>query len=111
MLDVDISQDVIVGIAGIALESVRGVSPVAPPARVGEVLAGRRLKGITVQRDGSSVAVDLSVNVEYGRAFPEVAREVQRAVCENIELMTGLSVRAVNVTVQGVTLPPEPARG
>lgn len=111
MLEVDISRDVLVGIAVIALESVPGVSPVTPPTRVGEVLAGRRLKGIGVQREGSSVTVDLSVNVEYGRAIPDAAREAQRAVCESIELMTGLSVSAVNVTVQGVTIPPEAAGG
>ena len=109
MLEVDISKDVLVGIAGIALESVQGVTPVVPPVRVGEVLAGRRLRGINVQRDGSSVVVDLSVNVEYGGVIPDLARAVQQAVAENIELMTGLNVRAVNVTVQSVTVPHENA--
>jgi uncharacterized alkaline shock family protein YloU len=106
---VDISKDVLVGITGIAIESVKGAAPVTPPVKVGEVFTGRRAKGITVQRDGNTVTVDLTVNVDYGRAIPEVARELQQAVSDNIEVMTGLSVRAVNVTVQAVCLPPESA--
>lgn len=107
-LSVDISKDVLVGIAGLALEGVKGVTPASPPARVGEVLAGRRVRGIAVQREGNFVTVDLTVNVDYGTAIPEIAGEVQRAVCDNIEVMTGLSVRAVNVTVQSVCPPDEP---
>ncbi|HWG84231.1 MAG TPA: Asp23/Gls24 family envelope stress response protein [Deinococcales bacterium] len=104
---VDISKDVLVGIAGIALESVQGVTPVSPPVKVGEVLTGRRAKGIGVQREGNNVTVDLSVNIDFGRAIPDVARELQQAVADNIEVMTGLSVRSVNVTVQAVCLPAE----
>ena len=104
-LDVDINKDVITGIASIALESVQGVVPVSPPLQLGEFFNGKRLKGINVSRDGDNVVVDLSVNVDYGRVIPDVAKEVQRTVAENIEVMTGLSVQSVNVTVQGVVLP------
>lgn len=101
----DISKDVLTGIASIALEGVQGVVPVAPPMQIGEFFSGKRLKGISVTRDTSAVTVDLVVNIDYGRVIPDVAKEVQRAVTENIEVMTGLSVSAVNVTVQGVVLP------
>ncbi|HEX2863745.1 MAG TPA: Asp23/Gls24 family envelope stress response protein [Deinococcales bacterium] len=100
----EISRDVLAGIAGIAMEGVKGVVPAVPPVKVGEVLAGRR-KGINVSRAGQSVTIDVSVNVRYGQSIPDVAREVQQAVCDNVELMTGLSVKAVNVTVQGILLP------
>jgi uncharacterized alkaline shock family protein YloU len=104
-LDVDINKDVITGIASIALEGVQGVVPVSPPLQLGEFFNGKRLKGVSVSRDGSNVVVDLSVNIDYGRVIPDVAKEVQRTVAENIEVMTGLSVQSVNVTVQGVVLP------
>lgn len=105
--EVEINKDVLIGIAGIALEGVKGVTPVTPPVKVGEVLAGKRLKGINVNRDGNNLTVDLSVNVDYGLEIPNVAREVQRCVAENIEVMTGLNVKAVNVTIQGIVLPNE----
>lgn len=108
--EIDINKDVLIGIAGIALEGVRGVTSVTPPVKVGEVLAGKRLKGINVNRDGNNLTVDLSVNVDYGLEIPTVAREVQRTVAENIEVMTSLNVRAVNVTIQGIVLPIEPSK-
>ncbi len=104
-VDVDINKDVLTGIANIALEGVQGVVPVAPPMQIGEFFSGKRMKGIQVSRDGDAVQVDLSVNIDYGRVVPDVAKEVQRTVAENIEVMTGLTVRAVNVTVQGIVLP------
>jgi uncharacterized alkaline shock family protein YloU len=107
-LEVDISKDVLTGIASIAIE---GVKAVTPPVKMGEFLAGKRLKGINITRENTNVIVDLSVNVDYGRAIPEAALEVQRVVAENIEVMTGLSVRAVNVTVQSIVLPLEVSNG
>jgi uncharacterized alkaline shock family protein YloU len=104
-LEVDINKDVLTGIASIALEGVQGVVPVTPPMQIGEFFTGKRLKGINVTRDAQSVTVDLTVNVDFGRAIPDIAKEVQRAVTENIEVMTGLTVNAVNVTVQGVVVP------
>jgi uncharacterized alkaline shock family protein YloU len=103
-LEVDINKDVLTGIASIALEGVQGVVPVSPPMQIGEFFSGKRLKGISVARESSQVTVDLVVTVDYGRVIPDVAKEVQRAVTENIEVMTGLTVNAVNVTVQGVVL-------
>jgi uncharacterized alkaline shock family protein YloU len=103
-LEVDINKDVVTGIASIALEGVQGVVPVTPPMQIGEFFSGKRLKGIAVTRDAGNVTVDLTVNVDFGRSIPEVAKEVQRVVCENIEVMTGLNVTAVNVTVQGVVV-------
>jgi uncharacterized alkaline shock family protein YloU len=72
---------------------------------VGEILAGKRLKGINVTRDPAGVTVDISVNIDYGLVIPDLAKKVQRVVAENVEVMTGLSVKAVNVTVQSVVLP------
>jgi uncharacterized alkaline shock family protein YloU len=104
-LEVEISRDVLVGISSIALEGIRGVTPVTPPVNVGEILAGKRLKGINVTRDPAGVTVDISVNIDYGLVIPDLAKKVQRIVAENVEVMTGLSVKAVNVTVQSVVLP------
>ncbi len=103
--ELEISKDVLVGITSLALESVKGVNPVTPPARVGEVLAGKRLKEINVTRQDDTVEIDISLNIDYGRVIPDVAKEAQRAVAENITAMTGLKVKAVNVTVQSIVLP------
>lgn len=107
----DISPDVLFGIAQLALDQVEGLNAVAPPVRVGEFLTGRRAKGIRIERDGDSVAIELNVTVLYGLRIPEVAVSVQDAVREAVGSMTGLTVSSVRVNVEGVDLPEELTRG
>ncbi|GEM46067.1 Asp23/Gls24 family envelope stress response protein [Deinococcus cellulosilyticus] len=84
----NISKDVIIGIAGFTLQNVSGVkSPT---------------KTIKVDREQDQVSLDLGLTISYGANLLKLCSEVQRSVAENIELMTGLKVRAVNVTVQSV---------
>lgn len=49
--------------------------------------------------------MDVGLNIEYGQHLVKVSQQAQRSICENIELMTGLKVKTVNVSVQGVCLP------
>lgn len=106
-VELDISQDVLYGIAQLATEGVAGLTSASPPARMGELLTGRRAKGIAITREEGGLIIDLHVRVRYGLAIPKVAAEVQRAVREAVASMTGLTVRSVNVTVDAVDLPPQ----
>ncbi len=105
----DISQDVLYGIAQLATEGVAGLSTTSPPARMGELLTGRRAKGVIISREGDALTIDLHVRVRYGLAIPKVAAEVQRSVREAVASMTGMTVLSVNVTVDAVDLPDETA--
>ena len=109
--DLAISPDVLYGIAQLALEGVEGLTPAAPPARMGEILSGRRAKGIRVERQGESVRVNLNVSVTYGMPIPKVAAQAQQAVREAVASMTGLEVETVEVCVDAIDLPPEMAGG
>lgn len=101
----ELSQDVLYGIAQLALDQVEGVRPIAPPTRVGEFLTGRRAKGIQIERDGDEVDVSLTVAMMYGAEIPKVARRAQRSVREAVASMTGLHVRSVEVFVEAVDVP------
>ena len=98
----DISHDVLFGIAQLALEQVEGIRLLTPPPRVGEFLSGRRAKGITIDRDGESVDISLSVNVQYGLEIPRVSDRARTVVREAVASMTGLEVRSVRVNVMGI---------
>jgi len=102
--DVAIAPDVLFGIAQLALEGIEGVKPVQASPRMGEILAGRRPRGITIERDAAGVWIDLTVAVDYGVEIPKVARTVQRSVREAVASMTGLQVKSVNVNVEAVEL-------
>ena len=109
--DLSISADVLYGIVQLAVEGVDGLTLAAPSPRVGEILSGRRAKGIRIERTGERVRISLSASVTYGMAIPQVAVEAQRAVREAVASMTGLEVDSVDVHVDRVTLPAELASG
>lgn len=107
--EVDINRTVLHDIAVTTVEGITGAELASAPLKVGEVLrqqkGARNPRALKVIREGDDVTVDLGLTVEYGQNLVKLAQQAQREVCQNIELMTGLKVRAVNVQIQGVSLP------
>ena len=104
---ITIASDVIAQIVGeTALECYGVVGMAAPGAVAGPVrrLLGRDrvTRGIEVGRDGDDVTIDLHVVVEYGLNLAEVASTVRNRVSYEVERLTGLPVRAVEVHVDDV---------
>lgn len=103
---IQISNDVIAVIAGVAVSEVQGVASMAGGFAGGitEVLSGKKnlAKGIKVEKLENSVKIDVNIIVEYGSRIPDVAFEIQNRVKTSVENMTGLKVEEVNVHVQGV---------
>ncbi|MCI8759564.1 MAG: Asp23/Gls24 family envelope stress response protein [Clostridia bacterium] len=103
---IQISNDVVAVIAGVAVSEVAGVAGMAGGFAGGitEVLSGKKnlAKGIKVEVDGTQAKIDVNIIVEYGSRIPDVAFEIQNRVKKAVESMTGLKVEEVNVHVQGV---------
>jgi uncharacterized alkaline shock family protein YloU len=88
-------------IAQIVAETARecyGVVAMAGPRWLPE----RVRKGIGISRAGDEVTIDVHVVVEYGLNLAEVASSVRNRVSYEVERMTGLPVRAVEVHIDGV---------
>jgi len=69
----------------------------------GRIARGRTHRpGIEIGRDGDDVTIDLHVVVEYGLNLAEVASSVRNRVAYEVERLTGLPVRAVEVHVDAV---------
>ncbi|MCB8816502.1 Asp23/Gls24 family envelope stress response protein [Desulfosporosinus shakirovi] len=105
-----IADEVVEVIAGLAASEVEGVVGMSGGI-VGDLanMLGRNKnlsKGVKVEVGEHEVAVDLFIVVEYGVSIPDVALNVQEAVKEAIESMTGLKVVEANVHVQGVNFKP-----
>lgn len=109
--EVDISKSVLLDIASTTLDHIEGVEIAPAPLKVGEVIrnqpGARRPRALRVTREGQEVTVDVGLNIEYGQHLVKVSQQAQRSICENIELMTGLKVKTVNISVQGVCVPKE----
>ncbi len=101
--DINISEDVVATIAGMAAQEVKGVASMSANG-IGEMF-GRKTKGVKVQVGAKDTVIDISITVEYGARIPDIAWEVQNKVKTQVESMTGLNVVSVNVKVQGVNMP------
>lgn len=103
---IEISNDVIAVIAGVAVSEVQGVASMSGGFAGGitEVLSGKKnlAKGIKVEKAENTAKIDVNIIVEYGSRIPDVAFEIQNRVKKAVEGMTGFKVEEVNVHVQGV---------
>ena len=103
---IEISNDVIAVIAGVAVSEVQGVASMSGGFAGGitEVLSGKKnlAKGIKVEKSENSAKIDVNIIVEYGSRIPDVAFEIQNRVKKAVEGMTGFKVEEVNVHIQGV---------
>jgi uncharacterized alkaline shock family protein YloU len=105
--EVQIADEVVATIAGLAATEVKGVS--APSGNVTNELAGKLgkknlSKGVKVLVSPDAVSVDMALTLDYGYGIPETAKQVQEKVKLAIENMTGLQVKEVNIRIAGVNI-------
>ena len=109
--NLNISEDVIGIIAGLAASEVDGIAGMTLGFvdGINQILGSNKKysKGVKIDLDGKKVTIDLFVNVKYGVKIPDVAWAAQTAVKNSVETMTGLEVVAVNISVQGITFEKE----
>lgn len=69
---------------------------------IAEIVGSKKIqdRSIQIAMNNSSVAVELSINIQYGVQLPTVAAAVQDAVSREIKAITGLNVTKVNVIVR-----------
>jgi uncharacterized alkaline shock family protein YloU len=60
----------------------------------------RPKRHLGVEIDGGSASVELELAVEYGKVLPDVVRDVQERVAAALGTMCGVTVTAVNVSVE-----------
>ena len=104
---VQIADEVVAIIAGLAATEVEGVESMAGNITnelVGKLGMKNLSKGVKVDVKDGVVGVDLNLNIKYGYAIPEVCKVVQEKVKSAIENMTGLSVSKINIGIAGVNL-------
>ncbi|NCC68301.1 MAG: Asp23/Gls24 family envelope stress response protein [Clostridia bacterium] len=110
--DISISEDVIAGLVGAALTEVDGVAGVANTvgSDILDLIGKRTLaRGVKVSKTDDVVTVDVLIMVNFGCVVTEVAKNVQTAVSNALEAMSGISP-VVNVHVSGVSFKPQPEK-
>lgn len=105
--EVQIADEVVAIIAGLAATEVEGVASMAGNITnelVGKLGMKNLAKGVKVEINPEDVVVDMALNMEYGYNIPKTSETVQERVKTAIENMTGLHVAEVNVRIAGVAI-------
>ena len=95
-----ISEDVIIAIAMRAALDVNGVASLG--GEINKMSKLRKNGPIKISMMGDVAAIDMNIVIKSGEKACNIAQEVQTAVKENVQNMTGVPVARVNVTVGGV---------
>ncbi len=105
--DIQIADEVIAIIAGLAATEVEGVAKMygnITNELVSKIGIKNLSKGVKVSVTPEEVKVDLSLEVRYGYSVMSVSKTVQEKVKQAIETMTGLEVSMVRVRIAGVAI-------
>ena len=103
--EVQIADEVVAIIAGLAATEVEGV--VSMNGNITNELVGKLgmknlSKGVKVEVSPESISVHLAITLKYGYSIPKTSKQVQEKVKLAIENMTGLTVKEVNIRIAGV---------
>lgn len=104
---VQIADDVVAIIAGLAATEAEGVESMAGNITnelVSKLGMKNLSKGVKVQVTEEGVFVDLALVLKFGYSIPKVSENVQEKVKSAIENMTGLNVVEVNIRIASVLL-------
>ena len=99
-INLSISEEVIATIAEKVVLDVSGVYSLSGGINV----LGKKIgtQGIKVEINKKDISLDIFIIVCYGVKIPDIAWEVQDKVKKELENMTGMTVSAVNVHIQGI---------
>lgn len=104
---VRIADEVVSTVAGLAAIEVEGVASMSGGwgTDLVEKLGKKNFgKGIRVEINDQETSIDIFLSITYGYPIPQVAENVQKEVRAAVEMMTGLTVKAINVHVVSVTM-------
>ena len=104
---VQIADDVVAVIAGMAATEVKGVAAMAGNI-TNEIMSkvGRKnlSKGVKISINGNRVKINLAIMMEYGYNIPGTCSKIQDRVKTAVENMTGLTVTDVDIRIASVEM-------
>lgn len=110
MGQVQIADEVVAIIAGLAATEVEGVASMAGNITnelVSKLGKKSLSKGIRVKVEDGIVNVNVALNIAYGYSVPKTCKKIQEKVKAAIENMTGLEVEKVDIQIANVSISKE----
>ncbi|MDD5156408.1 MAG: Asp23/Gls24 family envelope stress response protein [Candidatus Omnitrophica bacterium] len=103
--NIKIHKDAVASITSLAATEIEGVKRTGTDFKSGflELIGKKSLSAIKVEFDkNGEVRIEVPLIIKYGYNIPEVASKVQENIRRNIEKMTSLSIRDININVQAI---------
>ncbi|OGV47532.1 MAG: hypothetical protein A2017_22375 [Lentisphaerae bacterium GWF2_44_16] len=102
---VKIHENVIASIVRKVTCSIKGVLRLAGSPlldNIAEIVGSRKIhdRAISINLADDDVKIEVKINVAYGVHVPTLAVEIQTAIIEEVEKITGMRVSQVNIIVQ-----------
>lgn len=100
-----IHKNVIASIASLAATEIEGVKRIGGDLKSGLLmLMGKKISlAVKVEIDkNNEVTVEIPIIIKYGFNIPAIAAKVQENVHNTLEKMINLSIKDINVNVQGI---------
>lgn len=99
-----LSEDALTTIIADAISQIDGIAESAGaigtiPRFIGK---HRRVRNLKIDINDRTIALNLEIGILYGFVIPEVAGAAQKAIKQAVESMTGLTVRAVDITISNI---------
>lgn len=100
-----IHNNVIASIASVAACEIEGIKAIGKNLKAGilSLIDKSNLSAIKIEKDkNGEITIQIPLIVKYGYNIPETANRVQENVRSALEKMTNLSIKDINIVVQGV---------
>ncbi len=93
--------------AALSVEGVTRISGSSLIDNLAELVGSRKMqdRAVAICFSGSSVSVEVSLNVLYGSNIRNVAADVQKSITDSIVKFSGLSVSSVSVNIRDMEEP------
>lgn len=104
---VQIADDVVSVIAGLAATEVDGVASMASNISsdlMSKVGYRSLTKGVKTNIENGKVKIEMAITMQYGYNIPATCSKAQEKIKTTIENMTGLEVTDVNIRIAGVDM-------
>lgn len=102
---VRIHDNVIASIASLAASEIEGVKAIGKSFSSGilEFIEKRQSLAISIEKNKfQEITIHIPLVIKYGYSIPEIASKVQENVKNNLEKMTNISIKDINITIQSV---------
>lgn len=102
-----ITGEVVAIIAEAAVHDTNGVTGTIAGIRdeFSRVVHKNPAKGIFVEEDESETVIHVKVSLLFGVNIKKVCQELQSKIKKNVEMMTGIAVNSVNISVVQISFP------